>query len=62
MRIDCLIFTNNNLYVLDYKSSILNLEEKKNQIRKYANFIKNNFHKNVVAYLCFQDGSLLEVE
>ena len=62
MRIDCLIFTHNNLYVLDYKSSTLNLEEKKNQIRKYANFIKNNFHKNVVAYLCFQDGSLLKVE
>ena len=61
MRIDCLIENDDCLYILDYKSSDFDLENKKNQICKYLEFIRINFNKNVKAYLCFADGKLLNV-
>lgn len=61
MRIDCLIENDNSFYILDYKSSNFDLDSKKKQISQYLDFINNNFNKNAIAYLCFIDGSLLQV-
>lgn len=59
-RIDCLVESSGNAVILDYKSSDLNLEEKKSQVLEYLNFASNHF-KNVKAYLCFANGEILEV-
>lgn len=59
-RIDCLIESNKNAVILDYKSSDLNLSEKKAQVLEYVNFAKNHFC-SVTAYLCFANGEILEV-
>lgn len=59
-RIDCLIFSRDWVYILDYKSSALELEQKQNQIKSYLNYIKQ-FYPNVKAYLCFAEGNILEV-
>ena len=59
-RIDCLIQTDKNAVILDYKSSDLDLEEKKTQILEYLNFAKCHFD-SIKAYLCFANGEILEV-
>lgn len=58
-RIDCLIEVGGGAVILDYKSSDLNLEEKKAQILQYADFARKHY-KTVRAYLCFANGEILE--
>lgn len=59
-RIDCLIEVGGGAVILDYKSSDLNLDEKKAQILQYADFTRRHY-KSVRAYLCFANGEILEV-
>lgn len=59
-RIDCLVFSKNCVYILDYKSSSLELEIKQNQVKSYLNYIKR-FYPNARAFLCFAEGDILEV-
>lgn len=62
-RIDCILQTNDKIFILDYKTSDLDLEAKKSQIMEYFKFIKNNFHsKEIIAYLCFANGKILKIE
>lgn len=59
-RIDCLIEVGGGAVILDYKSSDLNLDEKKAQILQYADFARRHY-KSVRAYLCFANGEILKV-
>ncbi|MGX3011312.1 RecB-like helicase [Helicobacter sp. 23-1044] len=59
-RIDCLIEMGGDAVILDYKSSDLDLEGKKAQILRYADFARAHY-KNIRAYLCFANGEILEV-
>ena len=61
-RIDCLFIFESCVYVFDYKSSDLNLEEKTKQLKGYMDFVRAYFAgKEVFGYLCFADGNVLSV-
>lgn len=60
-RIDCLVFTADCIAVLDFKSSDVDLDSKRAQILEYKNFITKHFKGNVIAYLCFLNGEILEI-
>lgn len=60
-RIDCVIEGAESVYLLDYKSSDVELDEKKRQLREYKDFATAHFAKNIEAYLCFADGSIAQV-
>lgn len=61
-RIDCLLETNDRIFILDYKSSDLDLEAKQKQVREYLIFATTHFmDKKVMAYLCFADGKISQV-
>ena len=58
-RIDCLFIFEDSVYLFDYKSSALNIDEKKEQLRSYMNFARDYFKdKKIFGYLCFADGGI----
>ncbi|RDU65443.1 RecB-like helicase [Helicobacter sp. MIT 14-3879] len=60
-RIDCLIETKDNIFLLDYKSSDLDLVVKEKQVKEYLQYVRK-YYSNVTAYLCFADGRISEVK
>lgn len=61
-RIDCLIEKGEKIYILDYKSSDMDLESKKSQISQYKQFISQVYqNKEIVGYLCFANGKITQV-
>ncbi len=61
-RIDCLFIFEDSVYLFDYKSSSLNIDEKKEQLKGYMNFAKEYFKgKQIFGYLCFADGGISAV-
>lgn len=59
-RIDCVIECGEKAVILDYKSSDLNLEDKKAQVAEYVRYAKQHY-KSVEGYLCFANGEILRV-
>ncbi|RAX54276.1 hypothetical protein CCY99_04495 [Helicobacter sp. 16-1353] len=61
-RIDCILETKDSVFILDYKSSDLDLETKQHQVREYLHFATKYFvDKKIAAYLCFADGRISQV-
>ncbi len=59
-RIDCLVEVRGEAVILDYKSSDLNLEAKKAQVREYVAFASRHYER-ARGILCFANGEILEV-
>ncbi len=62
-RIDCIVYLDNGMVILDYKSSDFDLETKEKQVREYIAFVQDKMTpKNVVAYLCFANGKIHQIK